>query len=473
METRAYRFVNAVLAKSRPGRYGRGGMRTPWGDSEALRERMLPPGRGKSREQVRRNQRERLLGAMVASCAERGYEATRVEDLVTISGVSRRAFYEHFGGKLECYLAAQEDILAAALAMTAANLRRGGSWRARAEWTLSRLVEAFVYQPAAGRLVLIEAPAAGQPAVERVDAAVNGLVAQLMQAFARDPRSCEMPEEIVRAMVGGLRKMIESRLRRGTEEELGGMVTELFELGLSYRPPPTALRPPRRAGTPAPRAASPGDPAERLLAATMGVMAARGYGGATIAEIAAEAGVSLSTFYAHFAGKAEALEAALYAGRARMLGEALPAYRRARSWPEAIRAGIETCLAYMETAPDFTWLIAMEVNRASPLALVRRDLAIEAVRRFIEKGAPAASPLAYEGIVNTIYAHFCERVRDAGSGGLRDIAPMATYLALSPLIGAELAFDVANAGGARSRHELEKHEAQSPERPGEPGPSAR
>ena len=63
--------------------------RTPWGDATELRERMLRPGRGTPREEAEKNQRERLLAAMVATVADHGYEATPVADLVKLSGVSR------------------------------------------------------------------------------------------------------------------------------------------------------------------------------------------------------------------------------------------------------------------------------------------------------------------------------------------------------------------------------------------------
>ena len=54
---------------------------TPWGDSAALREQMLPPGPANTPQAVAENQRRRLFGAMVASVAERGYWNTRVSDL--------------------------------------------------------------------------------------------------------------------------------------------------------------------------------------------------------------------------------------------------------------------------------------------------------------------------------------------------------------------------------------------------------
>src|SRR5215469_11660059 len=98
----------------------RGGMvATPWGKSGSLRERRLRPGPGMPREEVIANQRERLFGAMVASVAERGYIATTVNDLVEISGVSSRSFYDLFPDKKACFLATLEAMIEAAVAYAA------------------------------------------------------------------------------------------------------------------------------------------------------------------------------------------------------------------------------------------------------------------------------------------------------------------------------------------------------------------
>src|ERR1700749_518784 len=88
----------------------------PWGDSDALRERRLRPGPGAPRDRVAANQRQRLFGAMVASVSERGYIATAVNDLVEISGVSSRTFYDLFPDKKACFLATLEAIIEAAAA---------------------------------------------------------------------------------------------------------------------------------------------------------------------------------------------------------------------------------------------------------------------------------------------------------------------------------------------------------------------
>lgn len=107
---------------------------TPWGGARELRGRRLPPGRGQSREAVARNQRERLFAAMVAACAEKGYENTSVADLLEISGVSRNAFYEHFRDREDCFVAAAERMLEDVLTMARHLIEGegGGEERARA-----------------------------------------------------------------------------------------------------------------------------------------------------------------------------------------------------------------------------------------------------------------------------------------------------------------------------------------------------
>ena len=136
---------------------------TPWGESDSLRERRLPPGPGTPREEVERNQRERLYGAMVASVAAKGYAASTVADLAEVSGVSSRTFYDLFGDKRACFVEALKAMVegAVAVAATAAGEEERGSWEERARAGSRAFAEVIVAQPAAARMVLIEAYAAG------------------------------------------------------------------------------------------------------------------------------------------------------------------------------------------------------------------------------------------------------------------------------------------------------------------------
>jgi hypothetical protein len=104
-----------------------------------------------------RNQRERLFGAIVAICAERGYEATTIKGVVALSGVSRRDFCGHFADKEACFLAAMDAILA--LGREVARRRHDGSG---GEFEV--LIRIAAEQPAATRFGLLESCAAGSAA---------------------------------------------------------------------------------------------------------------------------------------------------------------------------------------------------------------------------------------------------------------------------------------------------------------------
>src|SRR5215213_1231061 len=139
--------------------------RTPWGDAAQLREKKLRPGRGTPRQEAERNQRERLFAAMVATVAEKGYEATTVADMVDLSGVSRSAFYKHFEDKQACFLAAVGEMVGPALE------KLGGDESApagveRARQAFEGLIDLIVRQPAAAKMCIVEVYAAGPEGAE-------------------------------------------------------------------------------------------------------------------------------------------------------------------------------------------------------------------------------------------------------------------------------------------------------------------
>jgi AcrR family transcriptional regulator len=222
------------------------------------------------------------------------------------------------------------------------------------------------------------------------------------------------------------------------------MVPALIELAFRYEPPPAPLPERSRRKRPSPtRAPGADEPAERIEAATMAAMARSGYAETTLADIAAGAGVSLRTFYTTFPGKLEAFEAALLRGRLRMAAAAVPAYRRASSWPEAVWALIHAGLAFLEAEPDFARLITVDVFTAGREALEGRDRAIEATRYFLAAGLPDSgldSEVAVEAIQSGLYGVLAERMRSKRSGNLRTLAPLMIYMTLVPFLGPDEAY---------------------------------
>jgi len=65
----------------------------------------LPRGRHSlSRAEVTSSQRGRMLRAVAIVVAEQGYGDTVVENIVSVAGVSRKTFYEHFTDVQDCFL---------------------------------------------------------------------------------------------------------------------------------------------------------------------------------------------------------------------------------------------------------------------------------------------------------------------------------------------------------------------------------
>ena len=338
-------------------------LETPWGDAAELKKRKLRPGRGTPREEAKRNQRERLFAAMVATVSRQGYEATTVADLVELSGVSRSAFYRHFGDKQECFIAAIEALVGPALETVEAGLDPPGDLKL-AKQAFETLFQQIVAQPAAAKMCFVDVYAAGPEGVALVDRTIDAFEALLKQMLDQVPGHEGMPSAIVRALIGGVQKVIHKRLYRGQEQELLGLAPQLWDWLFLNPPPPGPLKAPRRRSRKAPpfeerQAAS--SPPERILRALAAVVSEKGYHETTVAEIVERAKTSQRTFYEHFDNKEDAMVAALDSGSAQMLAEALPAFRRAHDWQHAVQGTQEAMFAFGVQEPEYARLGAVEI----------------------------------------------------------------------------------------------------------------
>jgi AcrR family transcriptional regulator len=433
----------------------RGMVLTPWGDSRQLREKALPPGRSTTPAEAEQNHRERLYGAMVAKVAEQGYGATTIDDLVELSGVSRSSFYKHFSDKRQCFLAAIEALLAPALEASSAALAPGGEPPDDPEQTrkaFEGLIGAVAAQPAAAKLCVVEVYAGGTEAVALLDRAADSceqLGSVVLGGLGREG----MPPELVRALVGGVQKVIHKRLYQGKPEELVELAPQLWEWLFLYPPPPGPLRGPRRRtlrALPFEERQAASNPTERLLRGLAAVVAEKGYPETTIADIIERAGTSYRAFYEHFENKEEAVVAALDVGSLQMLAAALPAFRIAKDWEDAVRGTQEAMFLYGVQEPEYARLGAVEMYAAGTRALEQREKVTEQMEALLEKGyeiAPEIPPITAEAIGGALYSLFYEHVKYKGPERLAELVPWAVYVTLTPFVGGERAYEVATGSG--------------------------
>jgi AcrR family transcriptional regulator len=422
---------------------------TPWGQASELRERKLRPGSGTPRAEVIRNQRERLFGAVVAVVSEKGYEATTVADVIEVCGVSRSDFYKHFSNKAECVAAAAEALLEPALAAL------GESQSARSpQAVFERFIELLCAEQAAARLCFVEIHRVGEPGEAIADRCFEAVARMVDELNAELPEGRRVGPELTRILVGGLRKMIHSRLYRGQVDELRDLGPELWRWLSSVGAPPSPLEAPRRqrpAGGPRFEGYTP---AERIARAVATVVAAKGYGATSTDDIAAEAAISLSTFYEHFSDKRDAVLAALEMSGARIMALAVPAARRVSDWQEGVRALYEVMSAYFVAEPEMAHLATVGVYGAGPQALARRDRVIDSLTEMLAPGFeenPGAPAVSGEAAGATVYALMRDTVRREGPQALPAAVPLAIYLSLVGFVGPERAWEAASAdrGGRR------------------------
>jgi AcrR family transcriptional regulator/DNA-binding Lrp family transcriptional regulator len=412
---------------------------------------MLPPGPGNPASDVAQNQRERLFGAMVASVATRGYAATRVTDLIKLSGVSRRSFYDLFPDKEACFRAVIRELVAKSMSLLTDEL--SGSDEERARRRFQALTEFVIGQPAAARLCLIEAYAAGAEALEPLEGARVTLERRMQAGAAESPRRAGMPPEMVSALLGAALEVVRARLRQGREGELTELGPDLVEFLLSYEAPPMPLRLATRPPTPAPETIAGHDHSERALRAFAVVVAERGYANTTIDQVVKRASMSPTTFYANFDGKQDALRAAIDSAGAQITAAVLPAFRRQPDWPSAVRAAFGALLNFLASRPALAHLVMVDVYAAGLEALEQREAALgplEAILEGARQRSPQLPAVSLEAIFGGIYWLANRQIRESGPESLPALAPLCTYLALAPFLGSEQACEAAN-GDGRSR----------------------
>jgi AcrR family transcriptional regulator len=398
---------------------------------------------------VRRNQRERLFAALVATIARRGYEATTVADLVALSGVSRSTFYELFEDKQGCLLAAIDALTGSALERLAGDPEAVIADPDQARNSFLALIGQIASQPAAARTCLVEAYAAGPEAIAALDRIVDGLALLASAMFERTPGREGVPPEIVRAIVGGVQKAVYRRLLRGEEEELPGLAPELWEWIVSLPPPPGPLRAPRARSLRPRRFAerqAASNPADRVLRAMAAVVCERGYQETTVAEIVERARTSQRTFYESFSDREAAMVAALDSGSAQMLAAALPAFRGGGEWPQAVRDMQEAMFRFAAEEPEYGRLGAVEMYAAGKRALEQRETVTESMEALLAVGlelAPDAPAVAPEAIGGALYSMLYDFVKAEGPERLPTMVPTAVYVTLAPFLGAEKAYAVA------------------------------
>lgn len=189
----------------------------------------LPPGRHRiAVEEVARQQRVRLMGAMLDAVGEQGYIATSVADVLARAGISRRTFYEHFSDKEDCYLQAYDHVAALLTEAVKGALQGHDRWQDAVRAGLDLLLRTVADNPRIARAALVEILAVGPEGIRRRDATLTPF--QRFFDVARDlaPAEAAIPETVSETLVGGILETISRRVLRDEARLVPELIDQLM-----------------------------------------------------------------------------------------------------------------------------------------------------------------------------------------------------------------------------------------------------
>lgn len=167
------------------------------------------------------------MDALAQLTAEKGYEATKISDIVRRAGVARKTLYDNFEGKEEVFLAAFDEARDEVLRrVEESDASLDGDWRARIEAGLAVVLAYIAEQPTVARMCMIESLSATPATTKRYENTLETFVELTKRTLPRDE---QQPDTLAETLVGGVAWIINQQIRRGEAELAGDLLPELTE----------------------------------------------------------------------------------------------------------------------------------------------------------------------------------------------------------------------------------------------------
>lgn len=443
-----------------------------------------------TRAQVTASQRERLIVAMIQLAGENGYAATTVAKVLACAGVSRKAFYQHFANKQECFLAAYDAIVAEGRREIARAYDAAPDPAKGAELAIAKLFERAVDNPGGMRVALVETGVVGQAGIERREQLMSEYERLLRDILGLPAGHGTVPNPVLRGIVGGLNGVLSAHVRSGRLAQLRELIPDMVRWATSYNPPPPSMMrllthptnghalPPGLVGGRAPGTLAAGAAAttvgrrrglargrhglshslvvhsqrERILDAVANLVARDGYAALTVEGIAEQAAVSLQAFYEHFTGKEDAFLVAYELGHAKGLSIVERAFTAQTDWRLGVREAISALLDFLASEPAFAHLSLVEALTATRRTAERATDGVATYAEMLIPGAERATEdlalppaVTIEAIAGGLFELCLTYALMGHTASLPELLPRATYFALAPFIGPEQAGHIATA----------------------------
>jgi AcrR family transcriptional regulator len=412
----------------------------------------LPKGpHGFAPEEVIHHQRIRMHGAMIEAVAEHGYERMSVKHVIGLAGVSRRAFYEQFANKEDCFMETFDLIVNRTIRrVTGACRACEGPLEERLRAGLRAFVEEIEMNSKALHLVAIDALTAGPEGLLRQRRALVASEQLISASFASPPAEGELPAPLVRVILGGLHRTTLMRLREPDRHAEGQsvMTGEMLRWMLLFASPAVGeLQLRASSQRPLPKVVClpdlPADATERdrLLASIVNLALREPFEELSAPHIASEAGLPIDTFLDLFESPRECFTAALDMLGGDLLEAVADPALVSPEWPVAVCQAITRLTSHLASNPASTVMLAAKTMSAGLGVVEDMVLLADEVATLLTEGAPrrARTRLAPKWISGAL-AYTLHTEAMAGRIHLLEcLSDYLSYVVLAPFIGPERA----------------------------------
>ncbi len=405
---------------------------------------------------------------MVELCAQTGYQAVSVASVSARAGVSTQTFYELFGSREDCLLAACGAAAERVFDDEAPpSNSAGGEHPVRV--AIDGLLGALERDLDATRLLFVEALAGGALVRAELDAAYVDFERTLEPLLdgSRVSKPLDVPAA---ALLGAVRGLVSRELRAGGEPQLRAFSDDLWLWLSSYALPSGTPRssvdpwmllsrapadcsklaacPPDLLPQQMPRGRHRLAPAvagrihrTRILHGTARAMLAKGYADVAVKDIVSAAGIARNVFYDHFTSKQDAFLAAQQHGNAELLHACADAYFAAARWPERVWNVLCTLSGLVAANPAFASVRLVDCYAAGFVAVDHVQELQSVVSIIVAEGYHGPSQarqlpaLCADAIAAALFALV---QRDVARGDAAMVArrlPQLTYVVLAPFMG--------------------------------------
>jgi AcrR family transcriptional regulator len=410
----------------------------------------------------KRTQRERLLAGMLHQAALDGYADATIAKVIAHAGVSRPTFYEYFSDKDDCFVAVLGDIQERAIEEIRRRVEREPP-QAAAAAVLRATIDFVRVQPAMGRVLVKEALAGGERALEVRDHGIAQIEQLVERRYAELPTGAEAPDVSSAMLVGCVQRLLASRLRReeGIPDEFAEELCTWIE---SYRTPLEQHRwrtlestsiPARSrhltvalAPTPLP----PGRPRlsheqvtelhrQRILFAAAEISEREGSAATTIRGVTKLAGVDNRVFHRLFADKDELFIAVHELHFQQLMASSASAFFGAKEWPDQVWEAGLAFAGCIEKNGSLARASFVGCYAGGPVTIERVEEIVGAFAVFLQDGyrygsvQPGPTATAVQAITMTIFEIVYRQTRSSPKPNVAGLLPHVVSLALAPFVG--------------------------------------